>query len=310
MHDSEESRVAKAASASDEDISLFVHDPSPKVILSLLENRNLTDEHVLIIANRKNLTPEVLNTVIKDPRWSESYTVRLALAKNPKTPLYAALSIARFLHLFDITDLARNHLLPVMFRKKMEAIVIERIPTLALGVKKTLAKIAAGDILIALIKDGYPDVIKPCLENPHLVEAHLYKVINHKTTTPGTIRTIAENRNWTFRYHIKFALIRNEHTPLARCVLFIAALKTLDLKELYRDPHLPPGVRPHIHRELMERGHDPDKLSSPDEETVFVIDENDIHGIESEMRVYDDGQTHSGNNDAQGSEQATHDERP
>jgi hypothetical protein len=272
MLDTEETRAAQAASASFEEIPLFVHDPSSKVVLALFENRDLTEEHILIVANRKNLSPEVLNAIYKDVRWSESYPVRLALAKNPKTPLFTALSIARFLRLFDLADLARNHLLPIIYRKKLEAMVIEKIPTLALGIKKTLA-----------------DVIKLCLENPHLVEAHLYKVISHKMTTPGTIRTIAENRNWTFRYHIKFALIRNEHTPLARCALFIADLKTGDLKELYRDPHLPPGVRPFIHRELFERGEDPERLSSPDEEIIFVIDEKEIEDIETEMRTYYDG---------------------
>jgi hypothetical protein len=286
MLDTDETRAAQAASAGDEDIMLFVHDPSSKVVLALLENRNLTEEHVLIIANRKNVSPEVLNTLFKDPRWSESYPVRIALAKNPKTPLFAALSIARFLRLFDLAELARNHLLPVIYRKKLEAMVIEKIPTLALGIKKTLAKVAAGEILISLIKDGYPDVIKLCLENPHLVEAHLYKVISHKMTTPGTIRTIAESRNWTFRYHIKFALIRNEHTPLARISQFLPDLKIGDLREIYRDPHLPPGVRPFIHRELLERGEDPERLKNSDEETTFVIDEHEIEDIEMEMRIY------------------------
>jgi len=307
MLDTEETRAARAANASDEEIPLFLHDPSSKVIQALFENRNLTEEHILIIANRKNLSPEVLNAIVKDPRWSESYPVRLALAKNPKTPLFAALSIARFLRLFDLAALARNHLLPVIFRKKLEAIVIEKIPTLALGVKKTLAKVAAGEILISLIKDGYPDVIKLCLENPHLVEAHLYKVISHKMTTPGTIRTIAENRNWTFRYHIKFALIRNEHTPLARSVLFLTDLKISDLKELFRDPHLPSGVRPFIHRELLERGEDPERLSGPDEETIFVIDETEFEDIETEISIYKDRDERQDEADDQGIDQKNQD---
>jgi hypothetical protein len=287
MADTEEERTSRAAVASEDEIVLYVHDPSSKVIKVLLNNRNLTEEHVLFIANRKNIPPEVLETLFRDKRWTESYPVRLALAKNPKTPLFTALSIARFLRLFDLVDLAKNHFLPVLYRKKLEAIVIEKIPSLALGIKKTLAKIAGGEILLALIQDGYPEVVKQSLENPHLLEAHLYKVISRKTTTPGTIRTIADHRNWTSRYSIKFALVRNEHTPLVRSAFFLADLRTADLKDLYRDQHLPPAARPFIHRLLLERGEDPGRIAKGEEDVVYEIEESEMEDIEQELSSYD-----------------------
>jgi hypothetical protein len=294
MTESEGKRLELAASAQEDVLTLLVHDPSPKVIMAILENRNVTEEHILIIANRKNIPSEVLSEIFRDKRWSGSYPVRLALAKNPKTPLFTALSIARFLRLLDLVVLARNHLIPVIYRRKLEAIVIEKIPSLALGVKKTMARMAGGEILLALIKDGYPEVVKNCLENPSLVEAHLYKIISHQTTRAGTIRTIAEDRNWSCRYHVKFALIRNEHTPLARSVLFLPDLKLLDLKALYRDPLLPTGVKPFIHRELVERGEDPERLGRDEGERIFKIEESDLEDIEREMRSYDRPESLSG----------------
>jgi hypothetical protein len=285
MLESEEQRMTRAAVATEEQITLYVHDPSSRVVIALLENRNITEEHVLIIAGRKNIPGKVLDRIFKDKRWTESYRVRLALAKNPKTPMFTALSIARYLRLFDLAELARNHFLPILYRKKIESIVIEKIPSLALGVKKTLAKTASGEILLFLIQDGYPDVVRTCLDNPHMVEASLYKVINRATSTPGTIRTIAEHRNWTSRYHIKFALVRNQHTPLPRSVLFLPDIKTRDLKELFRDPSLPPEIRPSIHRELVERGENPDALNIAEEETVYEITEGEIDEIEREMNA-------------------------
>lgn len=290
MTESEGKRIELAASAQEDELTLLVHDPSPKVIMAMLGNRNVTEEHVLIVANRKNLPPEVLSAIFGDKRWSESYPVRLALAKNPKTPLFTALSIARFLRLFDLVELSRNQLIPAIYRRKLEAIVVEKIPSLALGVKKTMARTAGGGIVLALLKDGYPEVVKHCLENPYLVEAHLYKIISLQTTGPGTIRTIAEDRNWSCRYHIKFALIRNEHTPLARSVLFLPELKLLDLKELYRDPLLPAGVKPFIHRELVERGEDPEHLGQDEAERVFTVEEDDLADIEQAMRSYEMGE--------------------
>src|SRR5512134_2997033 len=113
MHEPVDRRITGAAAATEDRITLFVYDPSPNVIRTLLENRNLREENVLIIAGRKNLPPEILDIIFRDKRWSESYPVRLALAKNPKTPLFTALSIARFLRLFDLAALTRSHALPV-----------------------------------------------------------------------------------------------------------------------------------------------------------------------------------------------------
>lgn len=283
MLEPEEKRASRAASAQEEEITLYVNDPSPRVIKTLMDNRHLTEEHILIIAHRKNLPSEIFEALFKDKRWTDSYRVRLALAKNPKTPLFSALSVARFLRLFDLVELARNHQLSALYRKKLEAIVMEKIPTLALGIKKTLAKIAAGEILQTLVQDGYPEVVRPCLENPYLAESHLFKVINKKTTPPGTIRTIAEHRSWTSRYHIKFALLRNEHTPLARSVQFLPGLKTADLKDLYRDHHLPVSVRPSIHRELLARGEDPGSMGTGDDEVIYEIGETELQDMEQDI---------------------------
>lgn len=288
MTDSEDQRAAAAAEASEEQLTLLVHDPSARVIRALLENRNVTEEHILILAGRKSLPADILDRIFRDRRWTDSYPVRLALAKNPKTPLFTALSVARSLRLFDLAELARNHFLPVIFRRKLEAIIIEKIPTLALGIKKSLAKVAAGEVLLALIQDGYPDVVRLCLDNPHLVEANLYKVLSRRMTTPGTVRTIAEHRGWTSRYHIKFALLRNEHTPLARSVLFLSGLKTADLKGLYVDTQLPSGIRPHIHRELMERGQDPALLGQESDEIIYEVNEEDLEEMERNGTAFED----------------------
>jgi hypothetical protein len=277
MADTEGMKIEQALSAREEEIAGFLHDTSPNVVRSLLRNMHLSEDDVLVIATRKNLPSDILEAIAKDKRWVENYPIRLALARNPKTPLSVSLSISRYLRLFDLAEISRSRFLPIVFRHKIEAIIIEKIPSMALGVKKTLAKIVSGDVLLRLIQDGYPDVVKLCLDSPYLQESHLYKVINRHTTMPGTIRTIAEHKNWASRSMIKLALIRNEHTPLALSVQFLAAMKIMDLRELHADPSVSVTIKPFIHRELRERGQELDKVV---EEQVYEIEEEDENMIE------------------------------
>ena len=273
MHDPEDKRVELAALANEEEIARYVHDPSPKVIRALLLNRLLAEEEVLIIANRKNIPSDVLETIARDKRWAESYPVRLALARNPKSPLSISLSIARYLRLFDLEEITHCHFIPLTFRHKVEAIIIERIATMPLGNKKTLAKKAAGNILLKLLQDSDPEVVQISLNSPYLVEGLLYKVISRAETVAGTIRMIAEHPNWSSRSLIQFSLVRNTHTPLSSSVRFLRQMKIMSLRELYVDPSLPVTIKPFVHRELWDRGED---LTAKNmDETVYEIDDED-----------------------------------
>lgn len=281
MLEAEDKRTELAASAGEEEISQYVQDPSPKVIRALLGNRQLSEEDILIIANRKNIPPDILEIIAKDKRWSESYPVRLALVRNPKSPLSVSLSIARFLRLFDLEEITRSHFIPLVFRHKVEAIIIERVPTMPLGNKKTLAKKAAGNVLLKLLLDRDAEVVQLCLNNPNMVEGHLFKIINREDTPVETIMMIAGHPNWSTRSLVRFSLVRNTHTPLSLSVPFLQSMKLMDLRELYADPSLPITIKPFVHRELLKRGKNPEQGLV---EEVFEINDE-------EMRELGDGAT-------------------
>jgi hypothetical protein len=279
MSESEETRKARATTVGEEDIAAYIHDPSPKVIRALLGNSHLTTEDVLIILKRNDLPPDIFSTISRDKRWSETYAVQLALARNPKSPLSVSLTMARYLRIFDQEEITRSHFIPLVLRHKVEAIISERIPTMPLGNKKTLARKAAGGVLLALLQDGDTEVVQLCLNNPHITEGHLFKVISRKNTVAETIRLIAEHPNWSSRSLIRFSLARNEHTPLSRSVPFLSAMKIMDLRELYADPAVPVTIKPFIHRELLRRGEDAKPVI---EEKVFELNEEEMTEFERE----------------------------
>jgi len=282
MSESEETRRELATTAGEEEIASYLHDPSPKVIRALLQNRHLSEEDVTIIAKRKNLPSDILETIFKDNRWAESYPVRLALARNPRSPLSVSLTIARYLRIFDLEEITRSHFIPLVFRHKVEMIINERLPTMPLGNKKTLAKKATGGVLLKLLFDTDAEVVKLCLNNPHITEGHLFKVISRSDTREETIRMIAEHPNWSSRSLIRVSLVRNVHTPLSFSTRYIAEMKIMDLRELYADPSVPVTIKPFIHRELWERGEEPKLVV---EEKIFEISEEEMAEFEAENRI-------------------------
>ncbi len=277
MNVAEQIRINHAASAGLEQIITLLHDPSPHVIKALLGNRNLTENDILVIAGRKNIPADILTAIAKDNRWSESYLIRKALAANPKTPLSISLSLVRHLRAFDLAELVRNPLIPLAFRHKVESILNEQVPTMALGLKKSLAKIVAGSVLVKLLQDHNIEVIALCLNNPRLIESHLYKIVSRRDTIANTVVMIAEHPNWSLRPAVRFALLRNEHTPLSLSKRFLQSITLPDLRGLYIDPSLPIIVRPLVYRELMARGEEPGKIRN---EPVYETDEDDDLNLE------------------------------
>jgi len=280
MPDTEEQRALQAKIAGKEDIVSFVHDVSPRVIRMLLTNEQLTEKDILIIANRKNLPGDIFEAIAKDARWAENYPLKLTLAKNPRTPLFVSLSIVRYLRLFDLADMTRAHALPVSFRKKIEAMLIEKLPTLPLGIKKTLAKRTAGTVLFKMMQEKNIEVVKLCLQNPHMQEQILFRIINRRESFEETIRSIAEHPSWSNRALIRFSLVRNHRTPLARSSQFIHDMRTIDLRDLYADPAVSITVKPFILRELRERGESP--VIVPEEDRVYEIGEEEVKAAEND----------------------------
>lgn len=273
MQEGLDEKAGLAAAATGEEISHFLHDPSPDVIKALLANKGITEKDVIVIASRKDLPGSILEAIAKDRRWAESYPIRLALAKNPKTPLFAALSIARYLRLFDLAEIGSSHFLPLVYRRKIEAIIIEKIPTMPLGIKRSLARTASSGVLSVMLQDEDIEVVKICLSNPRLVEAHVFRLITRPNSSPEAVRMIAEHPKWSSRYSIRLALARNSHTPLSRAVIFFQDMKSSDLKELYADPSVPCTVKPYIHNELMSRGADYLEQDVDKEKIYFIGDE-------------------------------------
>jgi hypothetical protein len=242
-----------ASSGTEDDLRVLAHHPSFEVVATILKNKNLTEDIALIIANRKNISPELLESLFHDTRWKDKYRILLALCKNPKTPQKISLSLIKSIKIFDLADLTRNQFVPVNMRLKAEAVINEKIPSIPLGIKIALSKRAGNGFLMKLVEEGKKEVVAACLDSPYMTESEIYRIINKKKVSPKVIWQIADHPRWSCRYQIQWALILNIHTPLPRVLSFLRNIKSSDLRDLYEAPETPPSTKPFIYSELLER---------------------------------------------------------
>jgi hypothetical protein len=273
-----------AGSGEGEELWAALRTQRSRVFERALGNRNLTEDMAHFIAKSKNSTAEVLGVLASDVRFNRSYKMMLALVRNALTPIRISNSLLKHIKIFDLADLTRNHFVHSVTRQKVEVMLMERIPSLPSGVKSALSRRASARIIIRIMERSDRRVIVTCLDSSRVTEDLLVKVLQKRATKPMLVRAIAEHKNWSLRYRVRYALIRNFNTPLALLEGIIPEMKTTDLREMYADPEVPDSVKPLIHSALLTRDKDvaiPEDVvyDIPEDADDLLSEDGDIAGI-------------------------------
>lgn len=248
-----EINAESARFVSGDQIKAVVHDAREEVVLALLENPKLEEDHVTILVGRLDLSANVLTAVAGSAKWTARENVRLALARHPHTPKRIALTMLRQLFLFD---LARLSLLPSVaadIRRAAEELILTRVPHLPVGEKLTLARRGPTRVAGALLAEGHPQAIKLALDNAFLTESQVLKVLAKARVPERAVAAIAQHRKWSRMYNVRVALVRNPSTPPPHIMAILPDLTLRDLKDLARLESLPSHVRRYIRKELQSR---------------------------------------------------------
>jgi hypothetical protein len=123
-------RVALARIAGRGLIPVLRNESSDMVVSALLNNARLTEEDLLLMCNTTK-SPKVLTLVGQSERWSARPVVRLALVRNPRTPLALSVSLLPGLPEADLRDLSQHGRLPRALRTAALRLIEERRRTVA-----------------------------------------------------------------------------------------------------------------------------------------------------------------------------------
>ncbi len=106
-----------------------------------------------------------------------------------------------------------------------------------LGRRKTLARTVTGDVLLRVLADPHPDVIKHAMQNPHVTEAHAVRVAARRTVVPALLEAVAASR-FGNRHDVRRALVMNPTTPPRLACQLVVTMTAADIKDVAQAPGL------------------------------------------------------------------------
>jgi hypothetical protein len=96
--------------------SMLLKDPNRQVALAVLSSPKMTEDEIVLIAQSRNVSDDILRTVGKNREWLKNYSVLFALVNNPKTPPGISLPLLSMVKAKDLAILARNRNVPEAMR--------------------------------------------------------------------------------------------------------------------------------------------------------------------------------------------------
>jgi hypothetical protein len=246
-------RLHHALTADKQAIYSLLEQPSPDLLRVLLRNPALDEHHLLTLLKQRGLTSalfEIIQHYVDEA--GNSYQLAKALARHPETPPQIALGLLPRLYLFDLAELSRHPQATPDQRMAAERLIIQRLPTQPLGNKLTLARQGSAAIVEALLKEGLPQVVAVCLDNPRLKEGALHQFLSSGAASAETISQVARHAHWQHRPNLRLAILKHPRTPLIWYTLWLPRLKRGVVKELGHSPRLTTQQRACIKQYLGE----------------------------------------------------------
>jgi len=238
----------RCGQGSAEELSSVLYDSSEEVLLALLDNPRLNDDHLQVLLSRKNLGRKVVRELASRARLVRTYAVKLALVRHPQTPRNVSLPLLRHLYPFDLIKVAATPGTPAELRRNAEEAMIARLAAFSLGVRLSMARQGSARVAAALLADSEARVFQAAMENPRLTEEGVVKALRGRTLSPEAVSAIATHPRWSCRYEARLALIRHPATSL-RCMLrLVEQVRRQDLADLTADRLMPLDRREYLAR--------------------------------------------------------------
>jgi hypothetical protein len=243
----------RALTATGDELAGLIHHPSPDVLLALLDNPALDETQVCLLLNRKDLPGEFLEEVGRRKALLKDYRVKRSLAFHPRAPRLVSLRLLKDLYLMDLVQVALLPGVSAELKRNAEDQLLARLAQIPLGQKITLARRGPARVAGMLLAEGHARVLPIVLDNVHLTESQVLRVLASENLPPSVVLAIAHHYKWSNTYNVRLALVRHQASPLSTILAYLPELTVSDLRELTAPGVVPESLRKYLQAEVQRR---------------------------------------------------------
>ncbi len=104
------------------------------------------------------------------------------------------------------------------------------------------------------VRDPNPLVAVAALKAPGMSDTEVVRIAAMRNVSEDVLREIANSREWTRVYQVKFNLVANPRTPFGHSAKFVMHLRDNDLKTVSKSKDVPGAVQTSARQQLTRKG--------------------------------------------------------
>jgi hypothetical protein len=119
-------KVRFALHAGKEARSLLLKDPNRQVAMAVIDSPKITEDEIVMIAQSRNVSDDILRAIVKKREWLKNYAVCLSLVSNPKTPVGISMAQLPGIRNHDLALISKNKGVPEAIRTAAQRLLQTR----------------------------------------------------------------------------------------------------------------------------------------------------------------------------------------
>jgi hypothetical protein len=119
-------RQVLALKGNAEERAILIRDTARMVSHSVLKNPRLSDNEITVFAGMRSLHEDILRVIASSREWTKTYSVVVALIRNPKTPPGLSIQFLGRLGTRDLKIAAGDKNIPELLRRNARNMFLAR----------------------------------------------------------------------------------------------------------------------------------------------------------------------------------------